>query len=263
MGKAFLCKSNGGGGGGLAFRVLGGTSAPSNQKPNDIWVNTGEEITSYIFSATEPEGYANGMVWITIGASSPVAFNALKKNGVMVYPLSAKQYIDGAWVDVTAKSYQNGEWVDWWNGELYISGNEYTNFTGGWSSYYTYHSSYPNRGTLTKNADSLEIVANGASNIVAQTVNKIDITNYTSAEFEVECISRYSTYPLVLFVDNKNDSNYNTSRVASKKCELSSGKSGTFSVDISALTGMHYVGFQTWVYEQAVQRYKIKKVMLK
>lgn len=115
MGKAFLAKSNGGGGGGIAFRVIGGTSAPSSPKPNDIWINTGAEITSYIFSAIEPEGYAKGMVWISTGTESTIEFNALKKNGLMVYPISAKQYVSGTWVDKTAKSFQNGAWVDWIN----------------------------------------------------------------------------------------------------------------------------------------------------
>lgn len=72
-----------------------------------IQLETGE-------TATEPNGIADeGMVWIKIGTESSVEFNALKKNGLQVYPISAKQYIDGAWVDKAAKSYQNGEWVEW------------------------------------------------------------------------------------------------------------------------------------------------------
>ena len=59
------------------------------------------------------EGTPEGMVWFYTGASSTVKFNALKKNNITVYPLVAKQYVSGAWVDKTAKSYQNGAWVDW------------------------------------------------------------------------------------------------------------------------------------------------------
>lgn len=79
-------------------------------KENTIGIITGDKITSWIFSATEPEAPIEGMVWFPIGTSSTVGFNALKKNGIMVYPISAKQYISGAWVDVTAKCYQNGTW---------------------------------------------------------------------------------------------------------------------------------------------------------
>jgi hypothetical protein len=110
MGKAFLSKSNGGGG--LAFRVLG-NPAPATPKPNDIWVDTDDKITSYIFDAIEPKGYAEGMLWFRIDTYSPVAFNAIKKEQIQVYPLEAKQYINGAWVKKTAKSYQNGAWVEW------------------------------------------------------------------------------------------------------------------------------------------------------
>lgn len=203
-----------GGSASLNFRVIGGTSTPSNPKINDIWVNTDRKITSWHFGADEPNVYdvklsfegnnawidaphqlsvgdilnfvipgthysplediniqdvitgkiysirdldgtavgewtagikvgvkisnnihpignhsgyhgsaylvswgsyyhEEGTVWVTTGASSPVAFNALKKNSVMVYPMSAKQYIGGSWVDKTAKSYQGGAWVDW------------------------------------------------------------------------------------------------------------------------------------------------------
>lgn len=112
MGNAFLYGNGGGGGNALAFRVLSGTSAPSSPKENDIWVNTSTAITSYVFSATQPTG-SNGMVWIYVGTSSVVEFNALKKNRLNVYPISAKQYISGKFTDKTAKTYQNGAWMDW------------------------------------------------------------------------------------------------------------------------------------------------------
>ena len=102
----------------LNFKVIGSTTEPSNPEENMIWVSTDQGITSYSFSATEPENPIYGMVWITIGTSSTVEFNALKKNGIQVYPISAKQYVSGAWVDVTAKSYQGGEWVELYGGYL-------------------------------------------------------------------------------------------------------------------------------------------------
>lgn len=116
--------NTGGGGGGLNFSVVGGTSQPVNPKENTIWVNTETEISGWVFSATEPESPLDGMVWILTGTSSKVEFNVLKKNYVQVYPISAKQYVSGAWVDVTAKSYQGSEWVDWimWDNFLFYHG---------------------------------------------------------------------------------------------------------------------------------------------
>ena len=206
--------AGGGAGGGLNFKVVGGTSTPASTKENTIWVNTDTAIPSWHFGVDEPNFYnlktrtegdahtimaprkvsagdilnfkipkkvlvtreaicircpetgksyyvrngngtaagswsagttvgvllsdtsmpvgsygsgsgtalirawekcyhTEGTLWIQSGASSPVAFNALKKNGITVYPISAKQYVSGAWVDKTAKSYQGGAWVDW------------------------------------------------------------------------------------------------------------------------------------------------------
>lgn len=149
-----LNMSGGGGGASLNFKVVGGTAAPNNPKENTIWVNTSTTITDWVFSATQPTG-ATGMVWISVGASSPVAFNALKKNNITVYPLSAKQYVSNKWVDKEAKSYQNGAWVDWlkvvvtkpdqietYNGATYsINGNSITvkhSGTNGTAAYFGY-----------------------------------------------------------------------------------------------------------------------------
>lgn len=112
MGNTFL-HGKGGGSAGLNFKIIGGTTTPSNPKENMIWINTDIKITSWIFSATEPESPTEGMVWISTGTPSPVGFNALKKNGIQIYPVFEKQYTSGAWVDKTAKSYQDGAWVDW------------------------------------------------------------------------------------------------------------------------------------------------------
>ena len=122
MGKCFL--HGNGGANPLNFKVVGGTTAPANPKENTIWVNTDAEITSWIFSAAEPTGLVEGMVWISVGVSSSAEFNAMKKNGIQVYPLTAKQYVSGALVDKTAKSYQGGEWVEWFYGKLYYLGQE-------------------------------------------------------------------------------------------------------------------------------------------
>ena len=110
MAEAFLYGN--GGDNPLNFKVVGGTSEPSNPKENMIWVNTNTAITSYIFSTTQPTGTA-GMVWFRTGKSSTAVFNALKKNNIQIYPASAKQYVSGTWVEKTAKSYQGGKWVDW------------------------------------------------------------------------------------------------------------------------------------------------------
>lgn len=129
-----------GSGAGLNFKIVGGITQPVSPSKNTIWVNTDIEIISWIFSATEPENPAEGMAWFSIATASTTKFNALKKNGIMVYPLSAKQYIGGAWATVTAMTYQGEQWVDWVL-YLYNKGEQYIDENGnGWvasGDYYT------------------------------------------------------------------------------------------------------------------------------
>lgn len=115
--------TGGGGGGGLNFQVVGNPQ-PTNPKENTIWLNTAKKITGKYFQTEQPKDMQPGEVWISTGTSSTVAFNATKKDTVMLYPISAKQMgHDGVLVDVEAKSYQGGAWVDWIpDGYLFYSG---------------------------------------------------------------------------------------------------------------------------------------------
>lgn len=99
-----------GGGAPLNFKVVGGTTQPSNPTENTIWVNTSTAISNWIFSATQPTSPQSGCVWFTVGSVSQIAFNSLKKNMIMVYPMSAMQYSGISWAKVTAKIYQNNTW---------------------------------------------------------------------------------------------------------------------------------------------------------
>lgn len=163
-------RTNAGGAGGTAlnFQVVGNPQ-PSNPKENTIWIDTNVPISSYVFSAEQPKGIPD-MVWISTGKSSTIEFNALKKNSIQVYPISAKQYIDGAWVDKTAKSYQNGKWVDWVT-YLYNTGNECNDITGGWVA--------GESATINKNTSEMSVKSgldNGYRYVL--TANKIDLTPY-------------------------------------------------------------------------------------
>lgn len=105
-------KTNAGGGGAaLNFKVVPNPQ-PSVAKENTIWVDT-DRINNYYFSATQPEGMVDYDVWFPVGTSSTVEFNALKKGGIQVYPLSAQQMVSGVLKDVTAKSYKGGAWDEW------------------------------------------------------------------------------------------------------------------------------------------------------
>lgn len=174
----------GGGVGGLNFRVVGGTSEPSNPKENEIWINTSAEINGYVLATDQPPELTEGLVWIKTGKASTVAFNAMKKNVLTVYPLSAMQVISGRLQTVTAMSYQGGRWVSWWSGELYTPGNTYD----GWMEVeMALNAAYPQKGTLsvTQGESSMRVeqmtYAAGKAYVYS---SKLDMSQYSQLTFE-------------------------------------------------------------------------------
>ena len=153
MAKGF--KHGAGGGADLNFEVKAyATEAlllAATPKENTIGVVTGTPVAGYIFDATQPEAITEGLVWIFTGSSSSAEFNALKKNGIMVYPISAKQYVSGNWEKKTVKSYMNGEWVEWVDGRIYRRGTEYVPLV------IAANPSYPSQSHATKNAEYIDV----------------------------------------------------------------------------------------------------------
>jgi hypothetical protein len=174
----------------LSFEVVGNPQ-PENPKENTIWVDTDVEITGWDFSAAEPVNPAQGMVWFAVGTESTVAFNALKENSVMVYPLSAKQYAGGAWVDKTAKSYRNGELVEWFTGTyFYKAGDECTTVTGGWERKVdnTYN-------TLVKNATNMVVHGKEKQSWgYIGTTNKVELKDTLCVDMEATNCSEESMF---------------------------------------------------------------------
>ena len=227
----------------LGFEVVGGTSAPSNPKENTIWVNTSTSITSWVFSATQPTR-ATGRVWISVGASSSVAFNALKKNNITVYPLSAKQYVSGKWVDKTAKIYQNGAWVDWWDGQLYENGNQFTNVTGGWDIHDYVTNSRPLMAAEHK-SDQMFFRAQNNYDVLMGINNPVDLSNVNQIRITgmMNQIFTYNgaVYGMTMKVLKTKD-------LASKVAEFSMLVKGMFdyTLDVSNLSGKHYLTIQAF-----------------
>lgn len=239
-----LGRTNSGiGGTALNFKVVGNPQ-PASAKENTIWVSTDEKISSYVFSASEPENPAEGMVWISTGTSSTVAFSVTKKNPIMIYPLAAKQYIGGAWVDLTTKSYQGGTWVDWWNGELYDAGNEFESITGGWALSKNYEGSHDD--TVTKNESNMVLTSKsyGDSNGhgFLRTNNKIDLTAINTLYLEAT-VSLYQYHKRCVFCASSVDSGTNINNKAEATVTLTNAAELTvFALDVSELSGLYYVG---------------------
>lgn len=228
----------------LNFEIVGGTTTPSNPKENMIWINTDVKITNYDFNINEPENPVQGMVWIftSTGTSTQIAFDAIKKNSIHIYPISARQYISDAWVDKTASIYQNEEWVDWisWifhNGELTTKfgtlGNPYK---------YAYSSNGNNACSVSYNISDnvLTLSFTRASSKYAYESgyayfsNKMDFTNISTIEISLGDVSSGSIR-LVVLGSIGND--VSSSAVAGT--DLSANSINT--LDVSQLNNSYYL----------------------
>lgn len=232
---------SGGGGTALNFRVVGNPQ-PANPTENCIWVDTDTPINSWIFSATQPSPAEPGMVWISTGTSSTVEFNALKKNGIQVYPISAKQYVSGAWVDKTAKIYQSGKWVEW-NFYLCKDGKLREGLDGKWKTYGT--GQYQTELTATQEADKITITTQKTNNSsgVIYWDEKYDLTGFSNLVFDGVICAEYDWGQILIFKEIGGDP------VAAFLCSgptnghIGIALDGKVKIDISNLSGEYYIAF--------------------
>ena len=264
-----------GDGASLNFEIVGAATAPSNPKENTIWINTNTTITNWTFSATQPETAVEGMVWISVGASSPVAFNALKENVIQVYPISAKQFVSGEWVDVVAKSYQSNTWVDWWKGELYTAGNEWSGITGGWyGKAWKFSSAVAAAETINIDREDSYIKMYYDSSKtrrsgVLVTTNKIDLTDYNTLTFNGFISQNGSStsnkaYGAVYIFENLDGTDYNSAsnRVAKSADLGNAGKATDITLDVSGLSGSYYIGVGLYTFDAAAAFVQMNSMVL-
>lgn len=252
-----------GGGASQNFAVVGGASVPENHRENTVWVETDTDIAIWAFSPVEPDAPEEGMVWLKTGTASPVAFNALKKNCIILFPTECLQYIDGAWVNKKAKSYIDGAWVDWLYGIIYSYGDEHEDFTGGLTT------GNGINGTVAKNADHVALSGKPDTHSdyahgVVYTTNPIDLTNFSTlkAVAHTEALKhsaggttagsvKVGAMPDVSGFTATNMSYYNAFAGA-KSTEIGDI---VVTYDVSGLSGQYYVGF--WNHANVTELYEL------
>lgn len=240
--------AGGGGGAALNFKVVPGLTQPGTASENTIWVTT-ERIGAWYFSATQPENMQEWDVWFQTGTESAVEFNAIKKNAVQVYPLSAKQMVSGLLMDVTAMSYKNGEWVEWICYLFNYGKQQYT-----WSPSTMKRSNASSDGpvapTVTINSDgSVLVTFSGNSGKSVSTGlyasdDAIDLSGFTA--LKLSCKNSSGDVCFTIFPENATywgaDAAYGGQAVSYTVLESSPEE---FMVDVSGLTGAYRVGFGT------------------
>jgi len=254
------------GGNPLNFKVVGGTTQPSNPKENTIWVNTDAEITEWHIGKYPNPNWneVDGKVFINIETTSDVsspAFNALKKNGLRVRPYGITQRISGVWVRKAGAIYQNGAWAVFktvlFDGS---NGGDVTAITGGWDGAYRSSGS----GSVTSTA----LVSDSAKNYSRynfQTKNKIDMTPYkTAIAYFTKTTSSYGS--LITRYIGLNTTKYtgdqstalNDASFLNIRNGANDAKSGNFTLqlDLSNVSGAYY--FNVYFGSIAETCYKIE-----
>ena len=234
----------GGGSGGLNFKIVSYATKSElladTPKENTIGVITSIPIKGYHFGTEEPSPAAAGMVWITTGTISTTAFNALKKNAIQVYPISAKQYISGSWVDVTALSYQGGEWVEWktylYNAGAFARGQSLVNGSTGTSGI-----------RYTENEDSINIVASNYEGYTYRYFEKpVDLTYKSVVKMTLHSNAAYTergtgSYNIGASIWADSDTKDDWTSPNTKLKSLAANRDYEVSVDVSALSGEYYI----------------------
>lgn len=229
----------GGGGAALNFKVVAGLTQPGSATENTIWIKT-EKMTGWIIDANQPEELTEGMVWIPVGTKSDVEFNALKKNGLQVYPLSAKQYVDGSLVTLTASIYQSGEWIE-------FSRHKYHIFKAGEGAVVPLKTYDEDNSSITfgKNNISIDYSYDISFYTVSlRTEDKINLTPYSTLCMTATVPDVISAEYSVLGITSTGFTEAAEPSVFTKKTSISESSSKkTYKLDIASTSTTSYVGF--------------------
>ena len=221
-----------GGGVGLNVIIVVGTTEPTNPRENTIWVNTDTEITGWIFDTNEPTEPEEGMVWIVTGTNSKVAFNALKKDTLMIYPTTCNQFVNGTWEHMTAESYIGEEWAEWFT-YLFIE-------NGGQAVPWVFKTMNAKVSAVSEKNGTIvfEYTTVDNSYMAAGTESTVDLSNCSKVCFDVVVRSNYASgggeFTIGVTSEQVN-AEYNNTFVASEKPAADSIRK-TISVDVSGIS---------------------------
>lgn len=252
MSEVYLAKRSGRAS--LSFDVKAYASEsvlPTTATENTVAIITSTAITGYVFTNSTPSNPKEGLVWITVGSGSPGEIDLTEKNNLSIYPMFAKQYVSGAWVQKIAKTFVDGVWESWLWTHVYNQGDICEALTGGWTtkaigSDAQYNN--PVAPTITYGSKYLQIRQGQDSswqNGIAHTVNKIDLTPYSSISAVITSTSQGLAASTGYFILHDSFGTYGENgRVATS--DYWQTNTGTFTIDTSNINKAVYVCFEAY-----------------
>ena len=226
-------------------------------KDNVLGIITNIPVSGWHVSAVEPINFKQGTVWIMTSTNNYSTFKLLKDQDVYIHPESVSQYIDGVWQGLAAKMYSNNQWHDFWNGQLYNEGNEYSGITGGWLLTQG-HSSYRLASEYSfKDENCLRYHIVGSTSAAFITEKPIDISKFST--LNINCLNGSNgTSPRIGLMNTKFSNDFYTNMPYYKSLV----NSGTVSLDVSAVQGKYYVCVADYSSGSTVYIVNIPKIWL-
>lgn len=223
MGQCFLY---GNGSAGTGLTVVSGLTEPARPKENMIWVKSDKAGKKYVFAKAAPKAPFEGLIWFSATG-----------DGIIT---QANVYSDGAWNRVDAYMYLSGAWVHITGTILYLynKGDTCDAVSGGWEAMRW----YINSGTtgsvpgLTYGDSSLEVRHTGKDGLL-DTRAPVNLDKIRKVCAVIS--GNASSNSRLAVATNRYEHNFPTSVKASKTLF-----NGTVELDVSALSGNYFVGFQ-------------------
>ena len=214
MGQCFLY---GNGSAGTGLTIVSGLTEPVKPKENMIWVKSDKAGKKYVFAEAAPEAPFDGII------------------------TQANVYADGAWNRVDAYMYLSGTWVHIASSIVYLynKGDTCDAVSGGWeaAAWYINSGAPGSVPRLTEGASSLAVArTNYRTGLVqARTAVNLDKIRKISA-----VISGNTDHNSNLTVATSGGAIGFPPNVKASKSLFN----GTVELDVSALSGNHFVGFR-------------------
>lgn len=256
----------GGGKDRLQFRLFAGQNPPNNPKTNDVFVRTNVLPVNewQLRGEGHPLGWLEKENDIVIQTDStpgsPVFVDLINDTrGGRIYETfkSCVQQVSGKWVKRDAYIWWANRWQQFssaYNGDLFYSGNQYTEYTGGWVSTANCQNGWYVDGDekwIWPHAPALEINTHmkiwQTSNPWVGTVftgKPVDMANYKRlyVNMQYNCIGAGLNNGFNICVTKSNGNNFIP--LAEYNVDTANGNKsydGTISIDLSSISGPVYV----------------------
>lgn len=239
--------------------VYGGQNPPNTGvKDNDIFLRTNVaiisgEITTNVGGLPTWDS-ADGVFLVTLGAGAfddtragmYIVWDTQKFHNVSGFPGNAYIHENGKWRRCEGYVFHSNKWIQFssaWDGALFYNGNQYADVTGGWVDGGAIGTGYAKGGTMTLNANSIQLSIEGYGSRYARTAAKIDLSGFRTLEMDIVLASGdASTAPAQMGVlSGVGIGQWGFSEVAAAKYDIKT--SGTYALDVSALSGAYYIAF--------------------